>query len=202
MTCSKWGTWPRNPKHTYIRLLYFHHTSLTSGPAHSALLSLLLRTSSFLSPYKPFPSLLFPPFNHCSLSLQAYNNFIHHLPFLHNKRKKKRKFWYPFCCCGSLIWYKMMYEQQQRFQQPLSLKVDVRKKTERSKGTEEERLEIVDLSAMSLDSLPNPSLNLATICKLDLSNNNLQVLHIILHAYIFLHTSFSDLNGFLFISSF
>ncbi|KDP37416.1 hypothetical protein JCGZ_07943 [Jatropha curcas] len=39
---------------------------------------------------------------------------------------------------------------------------------------EEEKLEIVDLSSMFLDSLPNPSLNLATICKLDLSNNNLQ----------------------------
>lgn len=42
--------------------------------------------------------------------------------------------------------------------------------------TEEERLEIVDLSGMSLDALPNPSLNLGTICKLDLSNNNLQVI--------------------------
>ncbi|RVW76728.1 hypothetical protein CK203_047529 [Vitis vinifera] len=28
---------------------------------------------------------------------------------------------------------------------------------------------------MSLDALPNPSLNLAAICKLDLCNNNLQV---------------------------
>ncbi|KAK7388162.1 hypothetical protein VNO78_22970 [Psophocarpus tetragonolobus] len=67
----------------------------------------------------------------------------------------------------------MMYEQQQRFQQPM---MDVKKtNTERTcKGIEEERLEIVDLSGMSLESLPNPSLNLATICKLDLSNNNLQ----------------------------
>ncbi|KAK8543064.1 hypothetical protein V6N13_136393 [Hibiscus sabdariffa] len=39
---------------------------------------------------------------------------------------------------------------------------------------EEERLEIVDLSGMSMDSLPRPSLNLTTICKLNLSNNNLQ----------------------------
>ncbi|CAK9325850.1 unnamed protein product [Citrullus colocynthis] len=39
---------------------------------------------------------------------------------------------------------------------------------------EEERLEMVDLSGISLNSLPNPNLNLATICKLDLSNNNLQ----------------------------
>ncbi|XP_027332125.1 plant intracellular Ras-group-related LRR protein 6 [Abrus precatorius] len=67
----------------------------------------------------------------------------------------------------------MMYEQQQRLQQPM-MKMDVRKKTERNKSIEEERLEIVDLSGMSLDSLPNPSLNLASICKLDLSNNNLQ----------------------------
>lgn len=33
----------------------------------------------------------------------------------------------------------------------------------------------LDLSGMSLDSLPNPSINLGTITKLDLSNNNLQV---------------------------
>ncbi|GAB2291406.1 hypothetical protein Dimus_025663 [Dionaea muscipula] len=40
---------------------------------------------------------------------------------------------------------------------------------------EEGRLEIVDLSGISLDCLPNPSMvNLAAICKLDLSNNNLQ----------------------------
>lgn len=41
---------------------------------------------------------------------------------------------------------------------------------------EEEVLEIVDLSGMSLESLPNPSINLGAICKLDLSNNDLQVL--------------------------
>ncbi|KAJ1400647.1 Leucine-rich repeat [Sesbania bispinosa] len=62
----------------------------------------------------------------------------------------------------------MMYEQQ-RFQPMMKIKT-----TERNKGIEEERLEIIDLSGMSLESLPNPSLNLATICKLDLSNNNLQ----------------------------
>lgn len=79
-----------------------------------------------------------------------------------------------------------MYEQQQRFQQPtMKSSMEMRKKTtsstERSncKGIEEERLEIVDLSGMSLESLPNPSLNLATICKLDLSNNNLQVTYIL-----------------------
>lgn len=55
---------------------------------------------------------------------------------------------------------------------------------ERRKGAiEEEKLEIVDLSGMSLECLPNPSLNLATICKLDLSNNNLQVYYI----YIYIH---------------
>ncbi|XP_051150523.1 plant intracellular Ras-group-related LRR protein 6-like isoform X1 [Andrographis paniculata] len=35
-------------------------------------------------------------------------------------------------------------------------------------------MEIVDLSGMSLDTLPNPPFHLANICKLDLSNNNLQ----------------------------
>ncbi|OIW19392.1 hypothetical protein TanjilG_09412 [Lupinus angustifolius] len=67
----------------------------------------------------------------------------------------------------------MMYEQQQ-FQQPM-LKMDMRKKMERmSKSIEEEKLEMLDLSGMSLESLPSPSINLATICKLNLSNNNLQ----------------------------
>uniref|UniRef100_A0A7N0T8T7 Uncharacterized protein n=1 Tax=Kalanchoe fedtschenkoi TaxID=63787 RepID=A0A7N0T8T7_KALFE len=41
----------------------------------------------------------------------------------------------------------------------------------------DERLEVVDLSGMTLDALPTSySLNLASICKLDLSNNNLQVI--------------------------
>ncbi|RDX83374.1 Plant intracellular Ras-group-related LRR protein 6, partial [Mucuna pruriens] len=70
----------------------------------------------------------------------------------------------------------MMYEQQRLQQQPMMKLIETRKKTDRSKGIEEDRLEIVDLSGMSLDSLPNPSLNLATICKLDLSNNNLQII--------------------------
>ncbi|XP_028751408.1 plant intracellular Ras-group-related LRR protein 6 isoform X1 [Neltuma alba] len=39
---------------------------------------------------------------------------------------------------------------------------------------EGEKLQLVDLSGMSLDALPSPSLNLALICKLNLSNNNLQ----------------------------
>ncbi|KAJ1439841.1 Leucine-rich repeat [Sesbania bispinosa] len=49
------------------------------------------------------------------------------------------------------------------------------RKRERNKACrEKERLQIVDLSGMSLDSLPKPSLDLATITNLDLSNNNLQ----------------------------
>ncbi|GAV59713.1 LRR_1 domain-containing protein/LRR_4 domain-containing protein [Cephalotus follicularis] len=62
----------------------------------------------------------------------------------------------------------MMYEQQQ------PVRMHVRKKAEGKKCIEEERLEIIDLSGMSLKCLPNPSLNLGSICKLDLSNNNLQ----------------------------
>lgn len=46
---------------------------------------------------------------------------------------------------------------------------------DRGKAIEEERLEAVDLSGMSLETLPHPSLNLAAICKLYLSNNDLQV---------------------------
>ncbi|CAN6547518.1 unnamed protein product [Malus baccata var. baccata] len=65
----------------------------------------------------------------------------------------------------------MMYEQQQQ-----QTRMDTKKKAvhERKRSIDEERLEIVDLSGMSLDALPNPSLNLGAICKLDLSNNNLQ----------------------------
>ncbi|XVF19080.1 hypothetical protein REPUB_Repub11eG0079400 [Reevesia pubescens] len=66
----------------------------------------------------------------------------------------------------------MMYEQKQQQQ----VRMDLSKKGDgsRRRSTEEDRLVIVDLSGMSLDSLPNPSLNLAALCKLDLSNNNLQ----------------------------
>ncbi|KAI9112524.1 hypothetical protein K1719_016447 [Acacia pycnantha] len=39
---------------------------------------------------------------------------------------------------------------------------------------QQEKLGIVDLSGLSLDSLPNPLLNLATITNLNLSNNNFQ----------------------------
>lgn len=44
-----------------------------------------------------------------------------------------------------------------------------------SYNNEEERLEVVNLSGMALQSLPNPSLSLANICKLDLSNNDIKV---------------------------
>ncbi|KZV26789.1 plant intracell Ras-group-related LRR protein 6-like [Dorcoceras hygrometricum] len=49
-------------------------------------------------------------------------------------------------------------------------------KRNRRAGVEEagEKLEIVDLSGMCLATLPKPPMNLATICKLDLSNNHLQ----------------------------
>lgn len=47
---------------------------------------------------------------------------------------------------------------------------------------EPQLLDVLDLSGMCLESLPNPSINLALICKLDLSNNNLQVFH---YLYVF-----------------
>lgn len=49
-------------------------------------------------------------------------------------------------------------------------------KMERRRSIEEEKQEIIDLSGLSLDCLPNPSINVGLICKLDLSNNNLEVL--------------------------
>ncbi|KAL6986635.1 hypothetical protein U1Q18_049639 [Sarracenia purpurea var. burkii] len=50
---------------------------------------------------------------------------------------------------------------------------DQRKRT----GIQEaERLEIVDMSGLALNSLPIPSLDMGTICKLDLSSNNLQAM--------------------------
>ena len=73
---------------------------------------------------------------------------------------------------GYIIYVRMMYEHDDEEHQ----QQDMRKRMEKQKSIEEdERLETVDLSGMSLDSLPNPSLNLGTICKLDLSSNNLQV---------------------------
>lgn len=69
----------------------------------------------------------------------------------------------------------MMYEQiQQLQQQQMMNRVDRRKVMgERRKAIEEEE---VDLSGMSLETIPNPSLNLAAICKLNLSNNDLQMI--------------------------
>lgn len=49
-------------------------------------------------------------------------------------------------------------------------------KLEKKRSIEEEKQEIIDLSGLSLDCLPNPSINVGLICKLDLSNNNLEVL--------------------------
>ncbi|KAJ7979383.1 Plant intracellular ras-group-related LRR protein [Quillaja saponaria] len=69
----------------------------------------------------------------------------------------------------------MMYEQQLQQQMRLDMKKRISSIGEKKRSDiEEERLEIVNLSGLSLESLPNPTLNLATICKLDLSNNNLQ----------------------------
>ncbi|KAH6762469.1 hypothetical protein C2S52_019902 [Perilla frutescens var. hirtella] len=73
----------------------------------------------------------------------------------------------------------MMYEQQQQVRINMRSKrqIEVDKRRVRIEDLDEDsnKLEIVDLSGMSLDSLPNPPLNLAAICKLDLSNNNLQI---------------------------
>lgn len=49
-------------------------------------------------------------------------------------------------------------------------------KMEKRRSIEEEKQETIDLSGLSLDSLPNPSINAGLISKLDLSNNNLEVL--------------------------
>ncbi|XVF47584.1 hypothetical protein PTKIN_Ptkin03bG0121200 [Pterospermum kingtungense] len=76
----------------------------------------------------------------------------------------------------------MMYEEQPQQQVRMELRnkllLEEQGYWRRCMGEGEEDhqkpLEIVDLSGMSIDSLPNPSLNLATISKLDLSNNNLQ----------------------------
>ncbi|KAL3743964.1 hypothetical protein ACJRO7_013247 [Eucalyptus globulus] len=72
----------------------------------------------------------------------------------------------------------MLYEQQQQ------VRFDLRRKKgkadQRKRGTavveEDEKLEVVDLSGLSMESLPNPTPNLALICKLDISNNNLQTI--------------------------
>ncbi|KAK6131658.1 hypothetical protein DH2020_034672 [Rehmannia glutinosa] len=75
----------------------------------------------------------------------------------------------------------MMYEQQHQVRMN-NLRNSKRQLRRSRTGIEEDydtnhnnnKLEIVDLSGMYLDSLPIPPLNLAAISKLDLSNNNLQ----------------------------
>ena len=85
-----------------------------------------------------------------------------------------------------MVFVRMMYEQQQQ------TRIDVRKRMERKGSIKEERLEIVDLSGMSLEALPiSPSLNLGTICNLDLSNNNIQVFFINNILVIFLYQDLS-----------
>ncbi|CAI0401294.1 unnamed protein product [Linum tenue] len=74
----------------------------------------------------------------------------------------------------------MVYKLQQQPKTPIR-NLDLTQKpkvAEKIKGidNDEERLEIVDLGGMSFETVPNPPLNLAHICKLDLSNNNLQII--------------------------
>lgn len=65
---------------------------------------------------------------------------------------------------------------------------------------EPERLEIVDLSGMSLETLPKPSINLAAICKLDLSNNNLEVIFFVFHIFFYtVHYYYYILSKFFFL---
>lgn len=76
--------------------------------------------------------------------------------------------------------------QQFHHQHQLTVKMDTmlmrkkeKEKSEKNKTNNMEKgklqFQILDLSCLSLSSLPKPSLDLATISKLDLSNNNLQV---------------------------
>ncbi|KAK9697200.1 hypothetical protein RND81_08G020900 [Saponaria officinalis] len=55
---------------------------------------------------------------------------------------------------------------------------DIRKTRLKSSNNNEKdnSLEIIDLRGMSLGSIPNPNINLASISKLDLSNNDLQII--------------------------
>lgn len=75
------------------------------------------------------------------------------------------------------MWIKMMCEQQR--QQVTFMEMSKKKGDHGSRRRYMEegkvRVEIVDMSGMSLHSFPIHSLNLATISNLDLSNNNLQV---------------------------
>ncbi|XP_022135402.1 plant intracellular Ras-group-related LRR protein 6 [Momordica charantia] len=68
----------------------------------------------------------------------------------------------------------MMYESRHNNQQPQRWMK--KKSLEKSEGSEKKMDQILDLSGLSLDSLPNPTLNLAAISHLDLSNNNLQMI--------------------------
>ncbi|KAK1392898.1 plant intracellular Ras-group-related LRR protein 6-like [Heracleum sosnowskyi] len=70
----------------------------------------------------------------------------------------------------------MMYEQQRDVMSSTEFGIKTTTTTRAMPISEEEPqlLDVLNLSGMSLDSLPNPSINLALICKLDLSNNNLQ----------------------------
>lgn len=67
----------------------------------------------------------------------------------------------------------MMYEQQQDVMSNKEYGIKMRSMP--ISEEDPQLLDVLNLSGMSLDSLPNPSINLALICKLDLSNNNLQV---------------------------
>lgn len=46
------------------------------------------------------------------------------------------------------------------------------------KSEEDQKMEKIDMSGLSLNILPNPSVNVTLIGHLDLSNNNLEVLNI------------------------
>ncbi|WOG91461.1 hypothetical protein DCAR_0310710 [Daucus carota subsp. sativus] len=69
---------------------------------------------------------------------------------------------------------KMMYEQQQDVIRNKDYVIKMSRSMGSSHEEEPQLLDVLNLSGMSLESLPNPSINLAAICKLDLSNNNLQ----------------------------
>lgn len=73
------------------------------------------------------------------------------------------------------------------------------------KDKEKEMAKKLDLSGMSLDSLPNPSINLGLITKVDLSNNNLGVIsnfksvpNILYEIYTYLWVIFSGFFSYFF----
>lgn len=69
------------------------------------------------------------------------------------------------------------FEFDHRLNQLTVVKMSVMRKRETRKVTDHqhEKLQVMDWSGLSLDSLPKPPLDLSIISKLDLSNNNLQV---------------------------